>query len=238
MTPFTLCMAYYDNLRMWEMQIERISRLPDDLRGALKVIICDDGSPRWPAVPGPIGCALKIYRIDVDVPWNQDAARNICVRHSDTQWLLLTDMDHIVPYMTWDRLMRGKLDKAYCYKLQRTTLEPDWRETPYKPHPNTWVCTRRAYDEAGGYDERFAGHYGTDADFRDRLRVAAIPADLKVNVIRVPRETIPDASTTTLVRKSQQDGLAIRRIKEDRDVIHGWRPVCFSFPYHLVHSSP
>ena len=202
------------------------------------MVLCDDGSPRWPAEPGPIGCPLEIHRIDVDIPWNQDAARNICVRHSNTQWLLLTDMDHLVPEITWARLMRGKLDKAYAYKLTRTTLEPNGRETPYKPHPNTWVCTRRAYDDAGGYDERFAGHYGTDADFRDRLTAAAIPSTLSTHVTRVPRETIPDASTTTLIRKSLQDGQAIRRIKEDRDALAGWRPVRFSFPYHLVHKSP
>jgi hypothetical protein len=230
-------MAYYDNPTMWATQVERIARLPRDLRGALHVIICDDGSPRWPAQPGPIGCALSIYRIEVDVAWNQDAARNICVRHAETQWLLLTDMDHIVPETTWARLMYFKLDQGRCYKLERTTLEPSGCETPYKPHPNTWVCTRKAYDEAGGYDERFAGHYGTDADFRDRLVRVALPSSLSTHVIRVPRETIPDASTTTLIRKSYEDGMAIRRIKEDRDPIHGWRPVRWSFPYHLVHES-
>ena len=65
-------------------------------------------------------------------------------------------------------------------------------------------------------------------------RWAAIPGTLGAHVIRVPRETIPDASTTTLIRKSPADGMAIRRIKEDRDVIAGWRPLRFSFPYRQV----
>jgi hypothetical protein len=233
----TLCLAYYDNPNMLMLQLERISRLGDDLRADLEVAVCDDGSPRWPATGAAIGCPLRIYRIGVDVRWNQDAARNICVHHTQTPWILLTDMDHLPSDAAWKRVLKGKLDGDFSYRFERVTLHPDQSMTPYKPHPNTWLMTRKTWDCTGGYDERFAGFYGTDADFRDRLTGCSMVAMLREPVIRVPRETVPDASTTTYERKSKEDGPAIRSIKVQRDAEVGWRPVTLRFPYELVYSS-
>ena len=94
----------------------------------------------------PIGCPLSIYRIKVDVRWNQDAARNIAAANAKTQWLLLTDMDHIVSVAAWKRVLETKLYKTLVYRFSRTTLEPDLKETKYKPHPNSWLMTRAMYD--------------------------------------------------------------------------------------------
>jgi hypothetical protein len=88
----------------------------------------------------------------------------------------------------------------------------------------------------GGYDERFAGHYGTDADFRDRVSLKANIVTLPQKIIRVPRETIPDASTTTYVRKGDPiDAGAIPRIKAARAAIARWRPKTLSFPYRKIY---
>jgi hypothetical protein len=233
----TLCLAYYDNPQMLKLQFERVSRLPDDLRARIALSICDDGSPRWPAEGIAVGCPVRVYRIGVDVRWNQDAARNICAHHAMTPWLLLTDMDHLLSDSAWKRVLTGKLDEAFSYRFQRMTLNPDQSTTPYKPHPNTWLLSRKTWECTGGYDERFAGHYGTDADFRDRVVACSPVAMFREKVVRVPRETVPDASTTTLERKSAADGIAIRRIKEERSREQEWRPVTLSFPYELVHAS-
>jgi predicted glycosyltransferase involved in capsule biosynthesis len=169
------------------------------------------------------------------VRWNQDAARNIAVEESDTQWLLLTDMDHIVSLDAWKRVLDRKLNKMLVYRFSRTTLEPNLKETPYKPHPNSWLMTRRIYDLVGGYDERFAGHYGTDAEFRDRVVQAAVVEMLDEHLIRVPRETIPDASTTTYVRKgAPEDVGAIARIKAERALEENWKPLRLSFAYRKI----
>jgi hypothetical protein len=95
--------------------------------------------------------------------------------------------------------------------------------------------SRWLYDRMGGYDERFAGLYGTDADFRDRLNLHGSVKDLKQHVIRVPRTVTPDASTTTYLRKQPEDREGIARVKAERAGQKGWTTVRLSFPYHRVH---
>ena len=206
--------------------------VPWQARDKVKWIVVDDGSPRWPAQHSPCCISLEIYRIEVDVRWNQDAARNIGVHHSETPWLLLTDMDHWVPRRTWQTVLNADLDEGKVYRFSRVN-EPDFE--PYKNHPNTWLMARWVWDKIGGYDERFAGYYGTDADFRNRVLEAAPIVVLEdTPVVRTPREVTPDASTTTYVRKGPEDLPNLDRIKLERAKIPNWRPLTLQFPYHRV----
>jgi hypothetical protein len=232
MTPTTLVMPYYINAGMLKAQFEMLRNLPADLRDLIGVVVVDDGSPTAPAEPEDLsGIPLQIYRIDVDIRWNQDAARNIGVRHAENNWVLLTDIDHMVPSKTWRSVLTRDWDPENVYQFSRVSA-PEM--APYKMHPNSWFMTRAMYDKIGGYDERLAGFYGTDGDFRDRVRTSAkkiIP--LKDVLIRVPRTHIPDASTTTYLRKQPEDK-GIRAVKEARDRIEGWVPERYRFPYHRV----
>lgn len=236
MKPTTLIMAYYENHGMLQRHYNQISALPAKLRDLLHVIIVDDGSPNAPAQPPKAdqmkGVALQIYRMEQDVRWNQDACRNIGAHHAETEWLLLTDIDHMVPQKMWeDVLLRSHNDKL-VYTFRRVS-EPAL--DPYKAHPNTWLMTRKVFNLAGGYDERFAGLYGTDADFRDRLKAVAPFKTLKNAVVRVPRTVTPDASTTTYLRKQPEDREGIARVKAERGKLKDQTPVTLSFPYHRVH---
>lgn len=238
MTPFTLVMAYYDNPQMLEEQCKQLHALPPLLRAHLHLIVVDDGSPRWPAAeilrPRLMRWSLEsvqLWRMDVDVSWNQDACRNLGVREAPTRWVLLTDMDHVVPVETWMRLMTEKLDKRAAYRFGRVSAPV---LTPYKPHPNSWAMTQKTYWRAGGYDERLAGNYGTDGDVLVRLRRAAEVVDLPEALIRYPREVIADASTTTLVRKSQADKVRISNLIQARKANPNWQPLHFSFPCRRV----
>jgi hypothetical protein len=126
--------------------------------------------------------------------------------------------------MTWptDRI---------AYKFARVSA-PDM--SPYKPHPNSWLMLRSLYDKIGGYDERFAGYYGTDADFRDRLAAIAEIKQVKEALIRYPRTLIHDASTTTYLRKQPEDRDAIARIKRERAQEEDPSPRRFTFEYNRV----
>jgi hypothetical protein len=88
--PFiTLVMAYYENPTMLQVHLKNWKETyPDDVKARMRVIIVDDGSPRNPAVnqvrsfalrEGDLGRfhAFEIYRIDTNIPWNQDGARNL-----------------------------------------------------------------------------------------------------------------------------------------------------------------
>jgi hypothetical protein len=53
-------------------------------------------------------------------------------------------------------------------------------------------------------------------------------------LIRVPREVTPDASTTTLVRRSPENAAGLDAAKIERAKIKGWRPLRNSFPWAPV----
>lgn len=222
---------------MLSHQLKQLELLPKHIRDQIAVNICDDGSPApSQAIGRPIGLPLAIFRIDVDIRWNQDAAKNICVKEAMTPWLLLTDIDHMIPEGTWRSLLKPNIDPMRVYRFSRETLNPDFTLTPYKPHPNSWFMSRQMYEKIGGYDERFAGFYGSDAAFRnDVVKYAGEPAILKASIYRVPRDTVPDASTTHYLRKQPIDSEGMARIGQERKDIAYLRPLRFLNEYRRVY---
>jgi hypothetical protein len=239
MNVITLIMPYYINQGMLVEHIRTWAKFSAEVRDHMRVIVVDDGSPKDPAMDALLECnareinsvPLQVYRIGVDIRWNQDAARNIGARHAETSWLLLTDIDHMVPERTWKKLISAALDPNLTYQFARVSAP---KMEPYKPHPNSWLMTKALYERIGGYDERFAGYYGTDGDFRDRQRrESGEPVRLKEPIIRVPRSHIPDASTTTYLRKQPEDK-SIRSIKEARDAEKNYTTMRYRFPYERL----
>jgi hypothetical protein len=232
----TLVLPYYDNPRMFVRQQAAWAAFPADVRARLHGLVVDDASPRWPArphvvEPSPLA-SFALYRTGRDVRWNWIFCRNLGVAMAPTEWVLLTDIDHLLPLETLRRLLDGPLDPDVAYRLSRVDA-PDL--TPYKPHPNTWVLHRALFDRVGGYDERFSGYYGTDGDFRRRMdQVARAVVLLPEVMIRVPRDVVADASTTTYTRKEKWDKKNVNRIVAARADERDWRPLRLSFPYERL----
>lgn len=232
--PFTLILPYYENPSMLARQYASLSLLADEVKAALHLIVVDDGSPKTPAIPpeGNLGLAsFQLFRVEVDVRWNWLTCRNIGAHHAKTDWLLFTDIDHLLPEETARFIQDKKLDPARSYRFSRVDA-PDL--TPYKPHPNSWLMTGERFAKIGGYDERFSGFYGTDGEFRDRVKLNSKEiVMLDAVLVRVPREVIPDASTTRYGRKEKQDHEGVTRAR-GRIAREGGRPLNRSFPYHQV----
>jgi hypothetical protein len=230
----TLINPYYLNPGMLQRQYDHLEALPEELKSRIRYIVVDDGSPTDPAVKPDRDLGLggfALYRIDVDVRWNWLACRNLAAAKAKTDWLLMTDIDHMLPEATARRLLDGKLDGRRAYRFSRVD-DPDM--TPYKPHPNSWLLTRQAFDKVGGYDERFSGYYGSDGEFRDRVtKTLGDPIMLPEVLIRVPREVTPDASTTTYGRKEEQDRDGIQAARA-RIAKEGGPPLRGSFPWRRV----
>lgn len=232
----TLVLPYYRNPGMLLRQQELWRTYPDDLKARLHVIIVDDGSPKYRAdkVFSPVQgiASQRLYRIGVDVRWNWLACRNLGWSEATTEWVLFTDIDHLMPVETLKRIVTGPLDDQQVYRFSRVDAP---NLTPYKPHPNTWMMTRDMFDRIGGYDERFSGWYGTDGEFRDRVQATAKAVVMLPDVmIRVPREVIPDASTTHYGRKEQRDRDNVSRIRNERMLIPNWRPLKLTFPWERL----
>lgn len=234
--PFTLLFPYYENPVMLKKQLLHLNSLPADIRAALHLVVVDDGSPQfdlsayiWEGA-GQAFASFQVFRITVDIRWNWIAARNLAVLKAKTEWVLMTDIDHLVPEATMRRIQEKKLADRDVYRFERVDL-PDL--TPYKPHPNSWLLTKAMFDKIGGYDERFSGFYGTDGEFRDRVRATCRDiVILPEHLIRVPREVIPDASTTQYERKQPEDREGVGKVRaliaKDRTPLRG------SFPWVRV----
>lgn len=263
----TLIFPYYKNTEMLLRQLEHLAGLPKQIRKCLDVIVVDDGSPagfeaRLPItkftldrcggkmsgrtasemVDDAVGLSFRLFEIEIDVRWNWIAARNIAAYHADTAWVLMTDIDHIIPVETFEHFF-GKqkdFDESNAYQFTRVELvrTADGSEffRSINPHPNTWLFTVSTFNAAGGYDERFSGHYGTDGEFKRRIlattgNITLLP-DL---VVRVGRDIIVDADTVDYKRKTPEDAENVARIK--REIAKNPRGIIRrSFPYHEVNT--
>lgn len=247
----TLVLPYYDNAGMLREQQRVWASYPDELRARLHVIVVDDGSPTTPAVAQdvPPGLAsFQLFRIGVDIRWNWLACRNLGVEHTKTEWVLLTDMDHVLPVETLQMLVSRKLHDVNVYRLSRVDAPHPWpyaladctvrhKNGQVHIHPNTWLMTREMYrDRIGGYDERLSGCYGTDGEFRDRVHANALRLVLLPDpLIRYGREIIPDASTTRFKRKNDPDNDAeLNRRRQERAREKHWQPLRLTFPWERV----
>lgn len=234
MRTITLVMAYYDNPTMLEMQFDLLRDLPQDIKDHIRLTLVDDCSPNFPArLREGIGIDAQLYRVSVDVRWNQDAARNIGVNHCETDWVLLTDMDHMVSAETWQHLL-DPVQHFYTNRVYsfRRVKAPKMEE--YKAHPNSWFMATSLFKKIW-YDERFAGYYGTDGDFKERGQRIAKFEQLKAQLITVPRDLVPDAATNTYTRKEPWDFENIKRIRAQRLRDGNYnKPKVLTFPYERI----
>lgn len=242
MRDITYVSAFFENQGQLVEQQTVWSAYPDDLKEKFHVVVTDDVSPLSPAkeVFQPVGIAsYQLYRLGVKRDWDWLACRNLGVDKARTKWVLLTDIDHVLPAPTLQYILTADLDNENVYRFTRVDAHDcyPWAAglTDYKQHPNTWMMTRKMFDVIGGYDERFSGHYGSDSEFRERVQgTARAVVTLPVPLVRYPREIIPDASTRAdeyhvsrglgFERKRKIDGEMVPRIKAERAKEPDWRP--------------
>jgi hypothetical protein len=196
----SLCLPFYRNQEMLAEQYRVWSCYPEAVKAKLEIVLVDDGSPQ-PAVdvPRPYGLPrLRIYRALDDRPWHQHGCRNLAAKEADGPWLGMTDMDHVWPAESLERLL-ARLETAEdktAFRFRRVDapfMKPtvDGHGRP-KLHVNSFAITKAHFWTLGGYDEDLIG-YGTDGYFRRRLGRFTDLRD--ISIIRYPREVIPDASS-------------------------------------------
>ena len=203
-TPLiSLVFAYYENPTMLELQWKEIAAYPVSLKQNLEIVVVDDGSPGRPAadVEKPQGLPRhSIFRIDRDIRWNQDAARNIGAHEAQSPWLLLTDIDHVVPAETLDQLIVMERDPSVFYTFARIKFATGDRR---EPHPNSYFMTKELYWAIGGHDEDYAGIYGKDFLFRKRAHRHTSEVVLHdAPLARVGSALVGDAGTRTISRQN------------------------------------
>lgn len=210
----TILMPFYENCNMLRTHIEMWKRYDRRDAHITRAIIVDDGSPgetaadiiRSNCIPQPIG--IRCFRVDKDIPWNQDGARNLGMKHVYDQWVLMTDMDHMI-----DSINITKALMFVASQARRGTYYMPTRIRPSRgtglaehPHPNTFLMHLQDFWEIGGYDEDFAGSYGSDGNFRKNARGLGLSerSTSHFNMIQYTGEDIPDSRTNRYGRKDSE----------------------------------
>ena len=147
------------NWRSWKKDTQRLVR----------VIIIDDGSPEPVDISPDFPMNLIVARINEDIYWNVGGAQNLAHHLAPkNEWVLSTDIDHIVPEHTAINLSVQSdrhLDKNIAYQLTRKK-----NGSVYKTGPNTFFMYNQKYLDFNGYDEDLAGNGG----FNDEMLKAKI----------------------------------------------------------------
>jgi hypothetical protein len=203
-TRLTFAIPYYKNPAMLAHQYATWAAYPEAVKSQIEIVLVDDGSPEPAAgVPRPEGIPpLRIYRVLDDIPWHQHGARNLAAKEASGPWMLLTDMDHVMPAKSLasvlDMIESANPESVFTFRrVDAPKMTPTLdRYGHLKPHVNTFVLTKEKFWNTGGYDEDCVG-YGTDSYFRRRLlaKQPAVHLDT-IPIVRYPREVIADASTS------------------------------------------
>ena len=190
----SIVIAVLDSHKAVERQLRYFEAmpLPDDM----ELILVDDGSD--PPLKDFLNSDhrptnLRILRHDIDAIWTQPAARNYGAKEASGEFLILTDIDHILCKPLIDAVSSGKwdcmmferevavLDEDGCFvQDDETVLEYgylDWRlkENKYKipRHVNSFGIRKSLFWELGAMNEHRVGTgkypNGEDGRLRNRL---------------------------------------------------------------------
>ena len=180
MNSLTIVMPFFDEHDALRKHLIEWKDYPHGV-SAIVVDDCSVNSPAELLRESPI--PVRLYSVLEDIQWNQPGARNLGMLMCSTEWVLSTDIDHILPAATAHKIMQISLTSRAFYTLGRIGAP--------KPHLNSLLLTREAYWDAGGFDEDFCGNYGyDDTDFRQRLSRIRRLTHLKRIAMRVVKSSV------------------------------------------------
>lgn len=239
MTPkLTLIYSYYNAPKMLATHYNHLAGFSTATKLQMELVIVDDGSQVAPAVdvPRPEGLPpLQIWRIKEDKFFNWPGARNLGAKVARGEWLLITDLDHMVPEDT-ARAMMADVVAGTVYRFARLDY-PELTPTlgkrgEHKRHPNSWGMEKSMYWKIGGHDEFFSGHYGFDGVYHSRVEQHAKIIERPEALWRVPRDVVADASTDHKALKAARppNYHKMMRAKKDASPSRG-QILTFQFTY-------
>jgi hypothetical protein len=185
---YSICYPYYKQPEGLRNLLEHYSAVRPAIMRRFELIIVDDGSGTDEAyeILRDYVFPWRLFVILEDKPWNMSEANNIGIRFARNEWIIRTDLDHHIPTTTLKVLLTRKFNRHVMYKFQRLgRAKPESPWTTCTVHANTLLFHKRLFIDVGGYDERFAGHYGyEDISFTDKAERLA-PIEILPYFVRV-----------------------------------------------------
>jgi hypothetical protein len=236
-----LVYPYYMNGEMFIEQQKRWITFPADILDKLRFIIVDDGSPKRHAVDFLIDerniLPMELYRIDVDIPWNADGARNLGALFCVNEWMFLSDIDHFLPLDSVRKLFSLKARRFEFFLFKRLMARSEWKNTselePCRPHKSTFLIHWELYWRAGGFNEDYSGLYSMGWTFRNKLRKVGRKRMLDAYVVEYSRQIIRDATINTLPKPGKKERANVKQsLKKNRKFWHSLPERPLRFPWH------
>ena len=173
-----------------------------------ELIVVDDGSPRQPAetiVRQYPDKNIKLFRVKDDIGFNSHGARNLAMKHVETEWAYMTDIDRdgIGQYapVLW-RYVKSAYPNEYFNFLLGNPRHQQITHNDYCVSIESWW-------KSGGYDEEFVNWHFGDRIFIERLNSYLTPTTIPV-IIKATRGS----------RKWVESDIGITTYPDDETVIH------------------
>ena len=172
MKRVTFLLSYYNQADVLRRHVLQWKAYPRALKDQIVFCIIDDGSRA--AAKNTIDSLdvtdldLRLYRVLVDLYCNIAGVRNLGCREADTPWVLILDMDTLVPEKAAQDILaqarKGK--RRHAYRFNRAVLDNPSHKLHGKTHPAVCLIRKKDYWHVGGCEEDLVGHYGyTDPCF-------------------------------------------------------------------------
>lgn len=201
----TLIVHIYNNQQLVRLQSEawgKWGNIPE-----LEIIFIDDGSqPRLDLSMMPNW--VKKFRVINDIPWNQPGAKNLASKFSSSDWLFFLDADQFLSKSDINLLLNQvkNFKKKNMYRFKRFSF-PAKHEL--STHQNCQIISKSDFIDFGGYDEDFAGFYGFEDAYLERLWIFK---GNHINVLEKPHLTdFSNFETKNLNRDSRRNELLRRK---------------------------
>ncbi len=133
----------------------------------LELIFIDDCSS--PALDlDRVPCWVRKIIIRDDIPWNQPGAKNLGASLALGSWLLFLDADQVFTKNDIYSLIHAlpEIEHQTLYRFERRCAKT---QNSLVVHQNCHLISKFDYDNFGGYDEDFAGNYGHEDAYFERL---------------------------------------------------------------------
>lgn len=213
---FTLGTTYYENPEF----LQRFIKIHQDHVDEL--IVVDDGSQKFPAIDYMQDAKenVRLYRVKKDYGFNSHGCRNLIVRESKNDWIVLSDVDREF-YNDGKDILKiydyaDQLEENVMYKFVTHIFRYGNRK---HQSVNDFMIHRNTYLKAGGYDEEIIGIREGDRDFFYQLYHFCYQRTLQIPMLytRGPTAQLDPTQKGKPYPQSLRDLVQSRMIKPNPD---------------------
>lgn len=159
----TLGTTYYNCPELLEKFLDHHREFFDE------IIIVDDGSDVSAEQYIKNRDKIKLYRVPIDYGFNSHGCRNLIMKETSNDWVVLIDIDRLFidPLFATNAIKTKKLNPNILYLFETFA---DYKN-PKTLHSsvNDFLVHKNHFWKAGGYDEELIGIRSGDRQYREQL---------------------------------------------------------------------